>query len=241
MLAFADFDRSPGPVTSCPNGLGRGGVRHAREDHLRRRLRKPDRRLRSLALPFDESSTARRRSYDVGGCVSLVETPQTRLPRAPAGHTGFRGVEQGARSASPMSARSGGSTRRWRRGSCCETRTPTRRTRSSVLTARVPSRTREPGRSSLREAPSTRRASSPRDASNFQANNPLFKERAPELHVAFRPSRLSPEGRRVSRFMALHSLRIALARVGGGVLLRLRARTGFPLTPHFRIACCRTA
>ena len=60
----------------------------------------------------------------------------------------------------------------------------------------------------------TRRASSPRDASNFQANNPLFKERAPELHVAFRPSRLSPDGRRVSRFMTLHSLRITLVRAG---------------------------
>jgi hypothetical protein len=41
----------------------------------------------------------------------------------------------------------------------------------------------------------------------------------------------SPEGRRVSRFMALHSLRIALARAGGGVLLRLRARPAFLLRP----------
>jgi len=60
---------------------------------------------------------------------------------------------------------------------------------------------------------STRRAPSLRDAPNFQANNPLFKERAPELHVAFRSSLLSPEGRRVSRFMTLHSLRITLARL----------------------------
>lgn len=66
----------------------------------------------------------------------------------------------------------------------------------------------------------------------FQANNPLFKERVPDLHVAYRcqPS-LRPEGaRRLSRFMALHSLRIIRVRGRGGIFLRLRTRTGFPLT-----------
>jgi hypothetical protein len=96
------FQSEPGPVTSCPDGLGRGGVRHAREDHLRRRLRKPDRRLRSLALRVGRSSTTRRRSDDDGGCAKPVKAPRTRLPRAPAARTGFRGAEQGARSASPM-------------------------------------------------------------------------------------------------------------------------------------------
>jgi len=39
-----------------------------------------------------------------------------------------------------------------------------------------------------------------------------------------------PQGPRVSRFMALHSLRITQVCGGDGMLLRLRARTGFPLT-----------
>lgn len=39
-----------------------------------------------------------------------------------------------------------------------------------------------------------------------------------------------PQGPRVSRFMTFHSLRITHVRGGGGMLLRLRARTGFPLT-----------
>jgi hypothetical protein len=34
----------------------------------------------------------------------------------------------------------------------------------------------------------------------------------------------------MSRFMTLHSLRITRVREGGGMLLRLRTRTGFPLT-----------
>jgi hypothetical protein len=34
----------------------------------------------------------------------------------------------------------------------------------------------------------------------------------------------------MSRFMTLHSLRIARVRGGDGMLLRLRARTDFPLT-----------
>jgi len=127
--------------------------------------------------------------------------------------TGFRDAEQGARSASPMPLEGGGSTRRWRRRSGCETRSPTRRTRSPVLTAafRREREGRDEGR--VEGLLSTRRAPSLRDAPNFQANNPLFKERAPELHVAFRSSLLSPEGRRVSRFMTLHSLRITLARL----------------------------
>jgi hypothetical protein len=42
-----------------------------------------------------------------------------------------------------------------------------------------------------------------------------------------------PRGPRVSRFMTLHSLRITRVRVGDGMLLRLRARIGFPLTLPF--------
>jgi len=38
------------------------------------------------------------------------------------------------------------------------------------------------------------------------------------------------EARRMSRFMALHSLRIIRVRRRGGILLRLCTRTGFPLT-----------
>jgi hypothetical protein len=40
--------------------------------------------------------------------------------------------------------------------------------------------------------PSLKAFASSRDAPNFQANNPLFKERVPELHVAYRSRRLSP-------------------------------------------------
>jgi hypothetical protein len=56
------FQSERGRSRSRPEGLGRGGKRHAREDHLRRRLRKPDRRLQSLALLVGESGTTRRLS-----------------------------------------------------------------------------------------------------------------------------------------------------------------------------------
>jgi hypothetical protein len=70
-----------------------------------------------------------------------------------------------------------------------------------------------PGQRSRRKATLDEGSVSSRDAPNFRANNPLFKERAPGLHVAYRPSGLSPGGRRVSRFMAFHSLRIACVHV----------------------------
>jgi hypothetical protein len=46
----------------------------------------------------------------------------------------------------------------------------------------------------------------------FRRTTHFFKERAPELHVAYRFCELSPEDRRMSRFMALHPLRIACPR-----------------------------
>jgi hypothetical protein len=57
---------------------------------------------------------------------------------------------------------------------------------------RAPSRTR--GRDGVRfeTPPSMKAFASLRDAPNFQANNPLFKERVPELHVAYRSRGLSP-------------------------------------------------
>lgn len=90
------------PVTSCPNGLGVAACATRVRDHLRRRLRKPDRRLRYLALPFRQvghrpASLLRRRG--------LCETPEGSVnPTAQSTRrrTGFRGAEQGARSASPM-------------------------------------------------------------------------------------------------------------------------------------------
>jgi hypothetical protein len=71
---------------------------------------------------------------------------------------------------------------------------------------------------------------SSRDAPNFQANNPLFKERVPDLHVAYRSRGLAPSR---PANVALHDASFASdhrVRGGGGMLLRLRARTGFPLT-----------
>jgi hypothetical protein len=54
VLPYADFDRSAAGHDSPENGLGRGGKHHARADPLRRRLKEPDRRLRSLTLPVGE-------------------------------------------------------------------------------------------------------------------------------------------------------------------------------------------
>jgi hypothetical protein len=61
VVGVADVNRSAAGHV-LPLGARRGGDRHAREDHLRRRLRKPDRQLRSLAFLVGGSGTARRRS-----------------------------------------------------------------------------------------------------------------------------------------------------------------------------------
>jgi hypothetical protein len=63
----------------------------------------------------------------------------------------------------------------------------------------------------LERHPQLRERIRSRDAVDLQAYNPLFKERVPELHVAYRASGLSLGARRVSHFMALHSLGIARA------------------------------
>src|SRR6185436_9334576 len=63
------------PVTSCPEGLGRGGKHHAREDHLRRRLRKPDRRLRHLALLSANRAPPAVAPDDDGGCLRAPKGP----------------------------------------------------------------------------------------------------------------------------------------------------------------------
>jgi len=151
---------------------------------------------------------------DAGGSAEPAEGPvETRLPRAPAGRTGFSGAEQGARSASPTRSR-----RRFdpppasvleprkqlelRHAAPDHRPSPTRSVESAQpgwLPFRGPLRLGERLRHEMRRT--------------FRRTNPLFKERAPELHVAFRASRsFHPETRRVSRFMALHSLRITEVR-----------------------------
>jgi hypothetical protein len=70
---------------------------------------------------------------------------------------------------------------------------------------RAPSRAR--GRGGARfESVSVRSASSSRGAPNFQAKNPLFKEREPELHVAYRLRGLSPGS---TASVALHDASLA--------------------------------
>jgi hypothetical protein len=203
-LAFADFNRSPGRSRLARTGSDVAVCATRVRDHLRRRLRKPDRRLRSLAPRVDESGTARRRSYDDGGSAA-PEGRATRLPRAPAGRTRIRGAVEGARSASPIRSK-----RRFdpplasRVGCELEPRRAAPDASSSPLAFR---RERE-GRDDVRFEGRPRRGgrSSPRDASNFQANNPLFKERAPELHADFRSSLLSPRG---PASVALHDASLA--------------------------------
>jgi hypothetical protein len=81
--------------------------------------------------------------------------------------------------------------------------------------------------------PPLKGTASSRDAPNLRANNPHFKERAPELRAADRLFGLSPE-RPAS--VALHGASLASdrpVRARDGFLFRLRARTGFPLTPSF--------
>jgi hypothetical protein len=62
VFPFADFDRSSSGHGLAPKGSDVAASATRVKDHLRRRLRQPDRRLRSLALPVGESGTAVRRS-----------------------------------------------------------------------------------------------------------------------------------------------------------------------------------
>jgi hypothetical protein len=66
----------------------------------------------------------------------------------------------------------------------------------------------------------------------FRRTTHFFKERAPELHVAYRSRELSPEGPANVAFHGASSASDRLSARRGGVLLRLCSRTGFPLTPH---------
>jgi hypothetical protein len=147
-------------------------------------------------------------SPDDGGSETAPEGhARTRLPRAPAGRIGFSDAKQGARSASPMSFGSRGLSRRSRRDSG--------RVNNSDRDAphlcprphrRAPSRAR--GRSGGRfEIHPNQGASSSRDTAVLQAYNPLFKERAPELHMVYRAPGFCRGSASVA-FMALHSLRI---------------------------------
>jgi hypothetical protein len=77
-------------------------MRHAREDHLRRRLRKPDRRLRSLALLVGKSGTARRRSYDDGGFSEARKLRKPDYPERPPAAPGLGVRSRALDSASPM-------------------------------------------------------------------------------------------------------------------------------------------
>jgi hypothetical protein len=67
----------------------------------------------------------------------------------------------------------------------------------------------------------------------FRRTTHFSKNEYPSFTSPTGPGGFRPRGPRMSRFMALHSLRIARIRGGGGMLLRLRARTGFPLTLLF--------
>jgi hypothetical protein len=132
---------------------------------------------------------------DTGGSRTPCGTRRTRPPRAPAGRTGFSGAEQGTRSASPVS-----SERRWcrrsRREPAVNNTGPDATHRVLPPHRRAPSRARGPSRGSQSNDASIKRSVfRPRDAPNLQAYNPLFKERAPELHVAYRARRgVSPVG-----------------------------------------------
>jgi hypothetical protein len=136
---------------------------------------------------------------------------------------------QGARSASPIRSERRGD-RRSRRSSVAK-QLESRRAAPELHPHRhAPSRARGRGRGRF-EGRLREEAASPRDAPKLSGEkNPLFKERAPELHVAYRSPSFHPAERRVSRFMSLHSLRITLVRAGGGVFFRLRVRTGSSLT-----------
>jgi hypothetical protein len=155
-------------------------------DHLRRRLRKPDRRLRSLALPVGESGTARRLSRRRGLWQRVPKNPcEPDRPEHPPAAPGLAERSRALEAPRPV-ARSGGSRRRSRRDSGRErTRTSMRRTTCPHPHRRAPSRTRGPGWRSLRKI-ATGGGGFVARCAELQAKNPLFKERVPELHVVYR-------------------------------------------------------
>jgi hypothetical protein len=162
-----------------------------------------------------------------------VRVRRTRPPRAPAGRTGFRGAEQGARSASPTRSE------RWNDpplASCSAAKIELEPRRVAPSSPASPARSVEnagPGWGSRRRR--SRRGERLRRAMRrtFRRTTHFSKNEYPTFTSPTAPQGFHPAGRRVSRFMAFHSLRITWVTRGGGVLLRLRARTGSSLTLHF--------
>jgi hypothetical protein len=161
-----------------------------------------------------ESGTAHRLSSTTGARAAPKDHAEPDCPEHPPATPGLA-VWSRVPEAPRAFARSGGLTRRSRRDPDCEQPRPRRAAPlASNLTA-VLRRERGAGLEiASNDASVKRSAFRARDAPNIQAYNPLFKERVPELHVANRDPAgyFTREHRRVSRFMALHSLRNAEAR-----------------------------
>jgi hypothetical protein len=171
-----------------------------------------------------------------GSSADPLRAPETRPPRAPASRTGFSGAGAGRSKRLAHWVRSGGMNRRSRRSPGCAKQLEPRRI--APQTPSSPSRPVEnvrPGWRPLRSVALNEGVrASPRDAPNFQANNPLFKERVPDLHVAFRSLGLSPVGggdcRASWRFTRFGSRVFACEAVFCSDSTR---EPGFPLTLHF--------
>jgi hypothetical protein len=128
-----------------------------------------------------------------GSFVDPEGSRKTQSPRAPAGRAGFSRTVAWHSKRLAHVARSGGVTRRSRRNPGCAKQLELRHIAPLLHPhRRAPSRTRGRGGCCFETPPSMKAFASSRDAPNFQANNPLFKERVPDLHVAYRSRGLSP-------------------------------------------------
>jgi hypothetical protein len=112
------------------------------------------------------------------------------------------------------------------------TRTSTHRTASPSSPSR-PVENARPGWRTFRNAAFTEYVRFVTRCAELSGEQPTFsKNEYPSSTSPTGPVGFRPQGPRMLRFMALHSLRITRVHVGDGIVLRLRARTGFPLTLH---------
>lgn len=125
---------------------------------------------------------------DPGGSRRPFSEPRrTRPPRAPAGRSRFRGAEQGTRSALPRFEATGEPSPA--SGPGWKPTEPRRRAPERLILTVALRRERGAGIGSAKTRapglgePRVRREMRP----NNSANNPLFKDREPELHAVFRP------------------------------------------------------
>jgi hypothetical protein len=184
------------------------------KDPLRRRLRKPDRRLRSLALRVGESGTTRRRSCRRRGLSpdpeGSAETRKAQSTRRPAPGLGGRSRALEAprpyrserRFDPPPASRTGCKQLEHRRVAPETPSSPTR----SVESAR-------PGWRPLRSPPRSRGRLRREMRRTFRRMNPLFQRTSTRAPRRLPVLRAFARRRRVSRFMTLHSLRITRVRV----------------------------